>query len=75
MSLFKITFFDNDGIKQSIKKEFEDSENITAREWVEDYTYNIADKATATIEEVQKSSSSSISSRIPSEKCTPDQPG
>ena len=35
-----------------VVKEFQDTENISAYEWAEDYAYAIADKGTYYIEEI-----------------------
>jgi hypothetical protein len=51
---FEITYTDDEGVEQKQMASFVDTESITAREWAEDYAYNLADKGPYEIKEVKQ---------------------
>ena len=44
MNKFKITYTGSDGEERTVIQDFEDSPDITAKEWADDYAYTLADK-------------------------------
>lgn len=52
---FIITYHDPaTGVVETIIRDFSDSMSVSAKEWAEDYAYNLADKGWYTVEEVKK---------------------
>ena len=56
-NMFEITYkkiIDGEEMLAVIVKEFEDTENVTALEWAEDYAYSITDKEDCKIKAIYK---------------------